>query len=218
MELLFLRHAESLGNLKSIMQGRKDYALSERGHQQAQIVADFLKTQLFAERLPTHIYCSPLKRTMETAAPFRAHFPDLPFECHDDLVEVDSGIFSGLTWAQAGAQYPEIQKRFKAVRDWGAVPEGESKVALWQRAQNLISELSQRHNEDDYILMITHGGFIRASLSVLMGVPPDEAVFIAIDNTALSLAGQRHGRRFVRYINNTQHLQPCDFQSDYIPH
>lgn len=200
------------------MQGRKDYALSEQGHKQAQIVAHYLRDCVFPERLPQQVYCSPLKRARETAAPLQAHFPDLPFAYDDALVEVDSGIFSGLTWDEAGAQYPEVQKRFQAARDWAAVPQGESKVDLWQRAEVFLEALRGKHAEDSQILLVTHGGFIRALLSVMLGVAPEEAVFIAIDNTSLSLAGERNGRRYIRYINNTRHLQTCDFQSDFIPH
>lgn len=217
MELLFIRHAESHGNLQGIMQGRKDYALSEHGHYQADVLAAFLSHAVFDSQPPDFLYCSPLQRARQTAEPFQQRFPQLGWSEHPDLLEVDSGIFSGLTWAEARASHPEICERFKAARDWGAVPEGESKQQLWQRAERLLNDLQQRHSPGQKIVLLTHGGLIRAALSVLMGIAPDAELFLCIDNTSLSLAGIEGSRRYVRYINNTRHLNPCDFKPDYIP-
>lgn len=200
------------------MQGRQDYILSEHGHYQADVLASFLKQTLFAEYPPSRLYCSPLQRARQTAEAVRQHLPALAYEEHSALLEVDSGIFSGLTWAEAQAQYPEICRRFRAARDWGAVPEGESKQSLWERAESLLNELQQRHQADELIVLMTHGGLIRAALSVLMGIKSEAELFLCIDNTSLSLAGIQGQRRYVRYINNTRHLNSCDFKPDYIPH
>lgn len=218
MDFLFLRHAESQGNLQGIMQGRRDYALSEMGQRQAQVVAEYLQSCHFESRVPDQIYCSPLQRACQTAQPLQMLLPEIPFATHAELVEVDSGIFSGLTWQEAGAQYPEVQRAFQAARDWGAVPEGESKLQLWQRAERFLTELRERHTADSLILLVTHGGFIRAALSVLAGIGPEEKLFLCIDNTSLSLAGERNGRRYVRYMNDTRHLKSCDLIPDFIPH
>lgn len=217
MEFLFLRHAESMGNVQGIMQGRRDYSLSENGLKQSRLLVQYLESSLFAERRPAHIYCSPLQRARDTIAPFCANFPDLPYAHHDDLVEVDSGILSGLTWAQAREQHPEVCEVFKAAGDWGAVPEGESKQVLWQRAERFISQLQNSHEPGSLILVVTHGGFIRACLSVMTGIQPNEKVFLCIDNTSLSLAGIQGERRYVRYINDTRHLQLCDYQPEFAP-
>lgn len=218
MELLFLRHAESEGNVQGIMQGRKDYLLSETGHRQARQLAEYLQTCVFAQRRPDQIYCSPLQRARQTIAPVCESLSEVPFALEPDLVEVDSGILSGLTWPEAFAQHPEVCQAFKATRDWGAVPEGESKASLWQRAERFVSHLRQRHSETELILIVSHGGFIRASLSILAGIRSDEKLFVCIDNTSLSLAGIQGERRFIRYINDTRHLQPCDHQPEFAPH
>lgn len=218
MDFLFLRHAESLGNLGGIMQGREDYALSEAGHRQAQTVANYLRTELFVASMPTRILCSPLLRTLETARPVQEQCPDVPFQTHPDLVEVDSGIFSGLTWQEAGKRHPEVRDAFRASRDWGAVPGGESKIELWQRAEQFLQQMRTQFDANATLLIVSHGGFIRAALSVLSGVGPEEELFICIDNTSLSHAGEKNGRRYLRYINDTRHLNTCDLTLDYIPH
>lgn len=217
MDFLFLRHAESEGNVRGIMQGRRDYPLSATGHRQARLLAEHLTAGLFAQQRPVQIYCSPLERTRQTVAPLCEQLPDIPLMLDAALVEVDSGILSGLTWNEALERHPEVCRDFKRARDWGAVPEGESKHTLWQRAEAFVETLRQRHAEHELVLIVTHGGFIRAGLSILAGIRPDEKLFVCIDNTSLSLAGIRGERRFIRYINDTRHLQACDHQPEFAP-
>lgn len=217
LEVFFLRHAESVGNLQGIMQGRRDYVLSEKGLRQAEQLATYLDSCLFEKHPPDALYASPLQRTLQTLAPFRAKRPELPFATHDSLLEVDSGIFSGLTWEEALAKHPEDCARFKAARDWGAVPEGESKAHLWERARSLIADLQTRHPEGGRVVLMTHGGLIRAALGVLAGIHPDEKIFLCIDNASLSLTAVQGERRLIRYVNDTRYLQPCDYQADFVP-
>ncbi|PKL75232.1 MAG: hypothetical protein CVV27_16425 [Candidatus Melainabacteria bacterium HGW-Melainabacteria-1] len=126
-------------------------------------------------------------------------------------------MFSGLTWTEAQSRHPEICQAFKAARDWGAVPEGESKSLLWQRAERFIEHLRQQHAEGSLLLIVSHGGFIRAALSILAGIQASEKLFVCIDNTSLSLAGIKGERRYIRYINDTRHLQTCDYQPEFAP-
>lgn len=217
MEILFIRHAESLGNVKHIMQGQHDFALSERGLSQSRILARRLHQDL-AQRLPRRFLCSPLTRTRQTLAPTLEHFQHVDCTYDERLVEVDSGIFSGLTWDEAGAEYPEVQARFAASKDWGSVPGGESKIQLWQRAESFLQDLARTEADDAFVVIMSHGGFIRACLSYLACVPPEAPVFVCIDNTALSLAGMKNQRQYIRYVNDTRHLQDHDFQQDFIPH
>lgn len=217
MELLFIRHAESIGNAQHIMQGRADFELSETGHKQAQILADYLSHCVPDAQQIDHIYCSPLQRAQQTLAPFLKLSQFSAPVLDSALVEVDSGIFSGLTWQEAGQQFPEDQARFKAARDWGVVPGGESKLQLWQRAQSWINHMQANHS-NQRLLVMTHGGFIRAALSVLAAAPPEAPVFVCIDNTSLSLAGLQNQRTYIRYVNDTRHLKPCDFQPDFVPY
>lgn len=219
MEALFIRHAESLGNVEHIMQGQHDFALSERGLSQSELLSQRLR-QDFGRHLPmpSRFYCSPLSRTRQTLSPTLAAFSHVSCLYDERLVEVDSGVFSGLTWKQAGEQYPDIQRQFAISRDWGSVPGGESKIALWQRAEGFLKALVAEEPEDAFVVIMSHGGFIRACLSYLACVPAEAPVFVCIDNTALSLAGIKNQRQYIRYINDTQHLQPDTFQQDFIPH
>jgi broad specificity phosphatase PhoE len=219
VEVLFIRHAESLGNVEHIMQGQHDFALSERGLVQAEHLSQRLQRELGHNlSLPSRFYCSPLSRTRQTLAPTLKAFSEIACVYDERLLEVDSGIFSGMTWKQAGEKHPEVQQQFAVSRDWGSVPGGESKVALWKRAEGFLQALVSQESENAFIVVMSHGGFIRSCLSYLACVPSEAPVFVCIDNTALSLAGIKNQRHYIRYINDTQHLQTHDFQRDFIPH
>jgi broad specificity phosphatase PhoE len=48
MYIYIIRHGQSLGNLRNGFAGHTDYPLSELGHKQARITADFLKKEHIA--------------------------------------------------------------------------------------------------------------------------------------------------------------------------
>ena len=64
MDLVFVRHAESLGNAQGRWQGRRDSELTDLGRRQAAKLRERFASEGFE---PTHIYASPLSRTHETA-------------------------------------------------------------------------------------------------------------------------------------------------------
>lgn len=216
MEILLVRHAESEGNLRGVMQGHVDYPLSDLGRQQAVCVAEYLKTH-YSQTAPDFFLASPLKRAYQTAETIAQalSISDIPTDAR--LIEVSSGIFSGLTWAEALERHPEVCAKFKQARDWSAVPEGESRELLWERARTFLDDFAANQPPHSRGVMVTHGGFIRALLGVVAGVSPAENVFICIDNTSLSLIGLEGSRRYIRYVNRTQHLADCEFSPDFVP-
>jgi len=83
-----MRHGE-VHNPEKILYGRlADYHLSERGHAQAQAVADWL-----AVRDIIHVVASPLERAQETAAPIAARH-GLHINVDDELIE-STNVFQG---------------------------------------------------------------------------------------------------------------------------
>jgi broad specificity phosphatase PhoE len=216
LEILLVRHAESEGNLRGVMQGHVDYPLSDLGRQQAACVADYLKNH-YSQAPPDFFLASPLKRAFQTAETIAHALSISNIPTDSQLIEVSSGIFSGLTWSEALELHPEICAEFKQVRDWSAVPEGESRASLWERARTFLDHFAASHPPQARGVIVTHGGFIRALLGVVAGVSPAENVFICIDNTSLSLIGLEGSRRYIRYVNRTQHLADCDFSPDFVP-
>ena len=113
MRLVFIRHGESEGNAQGRLQGQAEFLLSEEGRTQCRRLHERFQREDFH---PTHIYSSSLGRAVETARIVTISWP-VPIVYWDDLKELDFGIFTGLTWDEIGAKYPEVQQEFQKHRD-----------------------------------------------------------------------------------------------------
>lgn len=78
--LLFVRHGETQDNIDTILQGWRDTSLTEKGLEEAEIMAQ----QLNEQRLDA-IYHSPLIRMKQTIAPIIKTHPDIPEYTDPDL-------------------------------------------------------------------------------------------------------------------------------------
>ena len=128
MLLYLVRHGESVFNLERRIQGQLNVELSEFGHRQANAVADALAGQPIDA-----VFCSPLRRAMETAQPIaeRLH---LEINTDDRLKEINAGIFQGLHWSEIEKLHPAEAVRWKAQEPDFVIPGGESRRALMERA------------------------------------------------------------------------------------
>ena len=165
MRLVFVRHAESVGNAEHRLQGHADFPLSDLGRTQAERLFDRFKAERFE---PTHVYSSPLKRVAETAQIVSREWP-VEVSYSDDLKEHNIGVFSGLTWDEAEAAYPQMARAFGKSEDWGAVEGAESLEDIRRRAERVVRALLEGRGSDDVVVAFAHGGIILRMLSVLMG-------------------------------------------------
>src|SRR6476646_5188364 len=111
MRLVLVRHGQSEGNARGILQGRMDFGLTDLGRAQAEATARYLAGGRKVERLRS----SPLTRAMETAQPIAAAL-GLEVEPEPALAEYDMGEASGLTWAEIRERFPAIVEAFREGR------------------------------------------------------------------------------------------------------
>ena len=97
MTLILVRHGESEGNTRRIMQGSLDMPLTEAGREQARLVAARLASMPIAA-----VYSSPLSRAFETAQVIAAHHA-VDVQPIAGLREGGRGEAQGLTWAEVTA-------------------------------------------------------------------------------------------------------------------
>jgi broad specificity phosphatase PhoE len=159
--ILLARHGESDWNRDRRWQGHADRPLTDLGREQARALADRLAaTELDA------VYSSDLERARETAA-IVAKPHQLPVNELSDLREVDVGSWSGLTRAEAEELYPD------AFRHWTEGGEGwddgETYEQLSERVIGAVLKIAARH-PDDRVLLVAHGGSIRAVHAAALGV------------------------------------------------
>ncbi len=165
MNLTIVRHAESVGNARGIIQGRRDYPLTERGREQAAK----LRERFAAERLrPTRVYSSPQSRTFETARIACGGW-DTPITQLDDLMETDMGAFSGLTWEEAQRRMPHAAREYESTRSLDGVPGAESYRQRAARARRVVERMIADHANDDGALLFSHGGIMNHIFAEIVG-------------------------------------------------
>ncbi len=159
--ILLARHGESDWNRDRRWQGHADRPLTDLGREQARELADRLATtELDA------VYSSDLERARATAA-IVAELHGLPVRELSDLREVDVGSWSGLTRAEAEELFPAAFRRWtEGGEGWD---DGETYEQLSERVMRAVLEIAARH-PDDRVLLVAHGGSIRAVHAAALGV------------------------------------------------
>lgn len=172
MRLLLIRHAEARGNVQQKMLGRLDERLSSHGVLQAQLLGQFLSRQSWA---PTHLYSSPLKRaviTLEMLVACHLKGDDFPsIQTDEALLEVDNGIFQGLTWQEAQEQHPQLCEQLMNRQDVIPIPGSETLSACCDRTRRFIHTLYQTHHPSDQIWVMTHGGILQYLIAAILDTP-----------------------------------------------
>ena len=166
-EILLVRHGESTANAKGIWQGQMEFPLSERGRAQASLAGHGLSSEPFEG-----LYSSPLSRAFETAEIIRARAEFtgevIPL---DGLSERRGGILEGHTWAEQEQQNPELAKKFLAIPEeerWELVG-AETDEEVIARFEEALSSIRALHPDGSRIVVVSHGGVMRAFLMKLFG-------------------------------------------------
>lgn len=184
MRLLLIRHAEAQGNAQHRMLGQLDELLSPHGVLQAQLLGQWLSQQSWR---PTHLYCSPLKRAMMTLEMLVACHPEgddfPPIQTDEALLEIDNGIFQGLTWQEAQEQHPELCEQLMNSQEVIPIPGGETLSDCCDRTRRFIHTLYQTHQPSDRAWVVTHGGILQYLIAAILDTHVDWS--IKIGNTAL---------------------------------
>jgi broad specificity phosphatase PhoE len=192
MELLIVRHGESLGNLEGRMQGRLDRGLTERGRAQAEQLATWLAERAIGWDAA---YCSPLGRSAQTAEILtrQAGLPAATVE--PDLAEIHAGKIEGLNEAEIGELHPSFLSR--GVENLGDFSEygGESYDDVQLRVERLFETLLQRHHaRSERALLVGHGGINFQLIKRLVCRPVPRVCILRMGNCAATLIQLRERR------------------------
>jgi broad specificity phosphatase PhoE len=159
--ILLVRHGESDWNRAQRWQGHADRPLTALGHRQAHELAERL-----AEVELDAVYSSDLRRARETAD-IVARTHGLDVQTRPELREVDVGSWEGLTRAEAQDRFPDAYLRWTAGGEgWD---DGETYEELSVRVLGAVKEIAADH-PDERVLLLAHGGSIRAVHAAALGV------------------------------------------------
>ena len=197
--LLIVRHGETSWNAEGRIQGHTDVGLSDEGDRQARMVAQRLA------KLPIDVaYSSDLSRASETAQ-WILEKREVALHAIPELRERYYGIFEGLTAEERQHRYPEM---FTASleKDLDFAPTGgESARQTCTRMAALVADLRRRHHEET-VLIVGHGGSLRAAIIALMDFPLEATWRFAMANCALSVFDIYPDNAVMCLYNDTSHL------------
>ncbi len=144
-----------------------EFPLSEKGRSQATLAG-----QALADKRLDAIYSSPLSRAFETAeiigreAGFRGEVTPVT-----ELMERRGGLLEGTTREDREAWDPELMKKFLSIPEeerWTLVG-AETDEEVLARFEVGIAKIRERHETGDRIVVVSHGGAMRAFLRDLFG-------------------------------------------------
>lgn len=164
-KLVLMRHGQTDQNKKRLMTGRLDIPLNETGEREARAAGPLIKDIPFDKA-----YSSTLSRAFNTASlALKAAGQDIPVEQRKEIVEGDSGEFTGRNMDTD----PEIIK-FVRLYDT-APPGGESDKQLVAREQKFFdAEVLPRLARGENVLIVCHSGSVRA-FDIVLGLYPAPA-------------------------------------------
>ncbi|MFB6109859.1 MAG: histidine phosphatase family protein [Halodesulfurarchaeum sp.] len=170
MTIYVLRHGESIGNERQIVQGQDfDPGLTETGREQARNVAGDLTEERSG---PATLRSSPARRAQETATIIGETLgEDIVVE--STLREVDPGIIAGVSKSLLGSRFPEYLDVWEARGDLDPIPRAESGDEAQARALLVLDRLAE--SPGDHIV-VSHAAFNRYLLNTARGVGRTTAV------------------------------------------
>ncbi|MDI3323227.1 histidine phosphatase family protein [Pontibacterium granulatum] len=170
LTLDLLRHGETTAS--GIYQGRTDVPLSEKGKQQMQQALG--KTAGWQR-----MFCSPLQRC-RCPAEDAVNRLGLTLQSEAWLQEYDFGDWDGRALADVYNEQPEKVDTFWRDPHANPAPGGERIDDFCKRVtvgRDRLLETDERH-----VLMVTHGGVIRALIGECLGIKPAQWSRLKLDH------------------------------------
>ena len=206
-----------------------DPALAEIGRKQAALLGAHLSKKLGledqSEPLPdvrsgfaiTRLFCSPMRRAMQTAQPVAAALglhPEIWLDLHElGGIRYDEGDgrgargHSGLTRAEVDEQFPGyvIPPDFADDGWWNRPPEREAESL--PRLARVAQELrTMAKSTDEHIAIITHGTASNYILHALLSSEEQGEFYFNHNNTGMTSLAFTENETMLLYQNSVEHL------------
>jgi alpha-ribazole phosphatase/probable phosphoglycerate mutase len=178
--IYLVRHGETAWNAQLKFQGHADIALSPKGLVQAEKLSRRLaKCEIAA------VYASDLTRAYETARILaRPHHLDVIPCCA--FREINFGLWDGLTIEEIKKDYRELLRQWWHGPLETRVPQGETLDEVVNRVNRLVKEIVVKHATQQ-IIIVSHGGPIRAIVGTVLGMDLNQYWRLRLDNGCLTI-------------------------------
>src|SRR5215211_3138910 len=160
--LYLVRHGATQLSAEDRFAGAVDVELSAEGKFQASRLAERL-----ADESIKAVYCSPLTRTVQTAA-ILANPHQLSLNYQDGLREIHHGHWEGMRRADVETGFPEEYAAWEEDPFTFAPQGGEAGVNVIARALPVIREIVLEHRGQN-VIVVSHKATLRLLISSLLG-------------------------------------------------
>lgn len=197
--ILLVRHGKTEWNGLSRFQGKTDVPLDEEGRSQARSLAMRLG-QL--SPFPA-VFSSSLSRAEETARIIVSGRSGTDVSIHEGVSEMSFGAWEGHSMHEIESRDPESFRKWKESPFEFLPPGAEPFPSLESRVRRALGEVSSAGQE--LILVVTHGGIVRAALAILLSLPLASVWRMKISNC--SVTGIDVGKRgaSLAFLNDDLH-------------
>lgn len=207
---ILIRPGETDWNRQGSWQGWAAVPINDHGRRQAQRLARFIRNLGIKA-----LYSSDLRRAHETAELLTAHLDFDPI--YDErLRERNIGHWQGMNLSQIRDWYPEAYDELIAHPETFAVPGGESRQYVVERAKEALSDIL-RDASVDTVGVVTHTTVIRGLVGAMArNCNPNDMVFTNSSVTTLERNGEPdEDGKFWRVVicNDVSHLDGLETQS-----
>ena len=203
-ELILVRHGQTHGNVAGRWEGWSEDTLTSLGRAQAGALGRRLADE-FGSGEVAALYTSPLARAFETACIIGAPLGLQPVSV-DDLREINFGELNGITLEGMEAQHPALFARWKNKADmefeW---PGGERRIDFFRRVAGACDLILASHPRGR-VVIVAHGGTLRACLAHLLRGQMGEWWGYTLDNCGLTRVGVEGDGARLLVLNDGVHL------------
>ena len=196
-----VRHGESEWNHERRIQGHADVGLSDLGRRQVMLLSE----RMAGERIDA-AYASDLSRAVETATGVLGE-RTVPLITDSDLREFSYGSWEGLTLEEVETRDPELfAARFTRGDSSFSAPGGEDSTDILRRIRRFTEGIVERHSPEENILVVAHGGSVRALAICLLGLPEEDFWRLRVGNAGVSIISNQGRGRVLELWNDTLHV------------
>jgi broad specificity phosphatase PhoE len=177
-----IRHALVHPDALNFLYGTNDVAVCD-----TTMTAEAHRYAALAERLPTpaRLIVTPLSRTQHTArALFAAGYPAQAWDIEPAFVEQNFGDWQGTPIHEFANRPPAERHPFWPIAAAEIPPGGESFADMIERVGVAMDRLT--YSGDKHIIIISHGGAIRAACAHALQLNPHQALSLSVENISLT--------------------------------
>ncbi|GEN44433.1 histidine phosphatase family protein [Alkalibacillus haloalkaliphilus] len=196
MDLLIVRHGQSVADIEGRHEGRADFPLTDLGKEQADKLATWVSAHYEVDR----IISSPLKRALTTAESI-AESVGVSVEQDRALMEWNNGQLAGELKSEAKEKYP-LPKEGRKLHD--ELYDCESMINFRARVETFWSKLMEA--EAERIVIVAHGGTINMLYQSFLNLPMDTNVALHTGDTGVHLWQVKDGKKIIKFSNSQVHL------------